>query len=112
MKPNEASVSEWLKQLFHKHKINSCNQANKCCQMVPVQCFSLKENSGKNSKYNQSNHLLNHFQLHQREWTAIPDKADTIRRYLTRIFKKCNNPTKGNHTYQRKRLDTMSNKIV
>lgn len=86
MKPNEASVSEWLKQLFHKHKINSCNQANKCCQMVPVQCFSLKENSGKNSKYNQSNHFLNHFQLHQRERAAIPDKADTIRRYLTGIF--------------------------
>ena len=57
---------------------------------------------GKNSKYDQSNHFLNYFQLHQREWTAIPDKADTIRRYLTRIFKKCNDPTKGNHTYQRK----------
>lgn len=54
--------------------------------MVPVQSFSLKENGGKNSKYDQSNHFLNHFQLHQREWTAIPDKADTICRYLTIIF--------------------------
>lgn len=46
--------------------------------MVPVQSFSLKENGGKNSKYDQSNHFLNHFQLHQREWTAIPDKAYAI----------------------------------
>lgn len=63
--------------------------------MVPVQLLPLEENIGNDTEDDQRDYLLDHLELHQGERTAIVDKANTIGRYLTTIFKKSNSPREG-----------------
>ena len=47
------------------------NQQQKCHEVVPVQLFALEEDGHENGEYREGDHLLNDFQLNQREWTAV-----------------------------------------
>ena len=76
------SLGHSLIALFHEHKVNRQNQADKCCQVVPMQSLSLEEKRGKDCKYNQGNDLLNDLQLHECEWTAIVNETNAISRNL------------------------------
>lgn len=69
--PNGYSVSikknvylKGIKKLFHEYEIHSCNQADECGKMIPMQRFAFKKDSSKYSKNNKSYHFLNYFQLH------------------------------------------------
>lgn len=66
--PNGHSVSivylKGIKKLFHEYEIHSCNQADECGKMIPMQRFAFKKDSSEYSKNNKRYHFLNYFQLH------------------------------------------------
>ena len=81
----------WM-QLLHEHQVNGTEQAAKCSNVIPVQAFVLKENSGKDAKHCKTNNLLDDFELYQRERSSIVCKADTIGWYLATIFQESHAP--------------------
>ena len=82
---------------FHKDKIDSPHQAERCRSVVPVQLFVLKDEVGNDGKYHQGDALLDHLQLHQVEWSTVIHKADTVGRHLTAVLEKGNHPRESNH---------------
>ena len=72
---------------LHEHKINRENQADKSCQVIPMQGFALEENRCKHGKDNQRNHFLHHLELHQRERATVFHKTDAIGRHLKHVLR-------------------------
>ena len=54
--------------------------------MVPFD-LHVKGDCGEHHKHHQRDHLLQDLQLHQREWSAVALKADTVGGHLQAIFK-------------------------
>lgn len=71
--------------------------------MIPVQSLSLEEHGGKNREDNEGDDLLDDFQLHQSEGTAVIDESDAVGRYLTGVFEECDSPAEGYDANQRER---------
>ncbi len=59
--------------------------------MVPSQ-LHVKSDYGKRHKNHQRDHLLYHFQLHQRERSAITLKTHPVGGHLQTVFKEGNSP--------------------
>ena len=78
--------------LFQKHKENGHDQAEEGGKMVPLQGLSLEHDGHQDCKYGQGDHLLNDFQLHEVERTAVFNETDPVRRHLGTIFEECHSP--------------------
>ena len=74
--------------LLHKYKVNRCNQADKCCKVVPLQGLTLEEESGEDCEDNQRDNLLHNLELHQCKWASVAHKTYAVGRNLARILDK------------------------
>lgn len=68
--------------------------------MVPMQLLPLEDQVGYHAEDNQGDDFLYDFQLHQREWTTIINKADSVGRHQETVLYAGNHPREGNHGYQ------------
>ena len=68
--------------------------------MIPVELLSLEEEIGNDAEDDKRDDLLNDFQLHQREWPAIADKAYPVGWYLTAVLEEGDCPREKNDTEQ------------
>ena len=69
--------------------------------MVPVERLSLEKNIGYDGKDHQTDALLNDFQLHQRERSAVVLKTNTIGWHLAAILEKGYSPRESDYSKQR-----------
>ena len=60
--------------------------------MIPMQGLALEEDRSKHRKDDQSNHFLNHLQLHEGKRTTIFHKTDAIGWNLEKVLKKGDRP--------------------
>ena len=86
--------------LLHKNKVDSSNKTYKSGQMIPMQLLSLEHDICDDSENNQRHDLLNDFQLHKRERSAIALETNFIGRHLHAIFKEGYDPRKCYYTYE------------
>lgn len=75
-----------------EYEIHSKHKTNESRKVVPVQLLSVKEKVGDDAEDEQRNNLLYHFELHQREGTAIALESYAIGRHLAAILKKGYSP--------------------
>ena len=68
--------------------------------MVPVKALSLKEYVRNDGKDDERDALLNHFQLYEREGSAVALEANTVGGYLTAILKERDAPRKDDDANQ------------
>lgn len=68
--------------------------------MVPLQMLALEEQVGDDGKDDQRHHLLDHFELDERERASCTLEADAVGGHLAAVFKESNTPRKGDHAYQ------------
>lgn len=64
--------------------------------MVPLEGLSFEHHCDKNRKYCQRDYLLNYFQLHQVEGTAVFGVSYPVGRYLCAILEEGDSPGKEN----------------
>ena len=69
--------------------------------MVPPQFGAFEAEKAKDGENRERNHLLQHFELNEREWAAIAIKPDAIGRHLKAIFKQGQSPRKQNDGIER-----------
>jgi len=69
--------------------------------MVPMQLLPLEDQVGYHAEDNQGDDFLYDFQLHQREWTTIINKADSVGRHLAAVFEEGNCPRETNDAEER-----------
>ena len=62
--------------------------------------LALKEYVRNDGKDDQRDTLLNHFQLYERERTAVALETNAVGRYLTTILKECDAPRKDDDANQ------------
>jgi len=62
--------------------------------MVPLNGLSFEEESNDNREDGKRQHLLDYFQLHQVEGTAVAHKTNSVGRYGETVLKKGNAPGK------------------
>ena len=86
--------------MLSEYKIYSHHQAHHGSQMVPMKLLALKEHIGNDAKHQQGDNFLYHLELHQRERTAVPVKANAVGRHLAAIVEEGNEPRKSNHADQ------------
>ena len=66
-----------------------------------MQVLPLEEQVCDDAEDNQRDDFLYNFQLHQREWSAVIDKPDTVRRHQEAVLNAGNHPREANHGNQR-----------
>ena len=66
-----------------------------------MQVLPLEKQVGNYAEHYQGDDLLYDLQLHQREWPAVVDKADTIRWHEEAVLYACNHPRETYHGNQR-----------
>ena len=79
--------NECVVVLLHEDEIDRQDEADKGCQVVPVELFALEEYGGEDGEDNQRDDFLDNLKLHEREGTAILLETDTVGRHLTGVLK-------------------------
>ena len=69
--------------------------------MIPMQMLPLEENVGNDTEDNQGDDFLYDFQLHQREWSAVVDEADSVGWHQEAVLNAGNHPREANDGNQR-----------
>ena len=62
-------------------------------KVIPLQCLALEEDDGEDRENGNRNHLLNNFELHQCEGSAIANESHAVCRHLTGILEERQEPT-------------------
>ena len=75
-----------------EYEINCEYQADECCEVVPMKLLPLEEHVGNDAENYQRDDFLYDFQLHQREWSSVIDKSDTICRHQEAVLYAGNQP--------------------
>ena len=88
-------------ELLQKDKEYSENQQSECYEMVPLQSLTLEKDSYQYREHCQGDNLLNDFELHQIERTAVAVKANPVRGHLSAVFKKGDAPREQNDQNER-----------
>lgn len=86
--------------LFHKDEIDCGYQADEGCEVVPLQMLALEKQVGDDGKDDKRHHLLDHFELDERERASCALEADAVGGHLAAVFKESNTPREGDHAYQ------------
>ena len=60
--------------------------------MIPLQGLSLEHDGNHQCEYSERDHLLDDFELHQGERTAVTFKANAVGWHLSDVFEKCYSP--------------------
>ena len=84
-------------RLFHEHQIDGTNDEEEGQNMVPMQMSALEHDVGNNTEYSQRDALLNDLQLDEVKRTTVLDKAKTVGRYLTAVFKEGDAPRENDN---------------
>ena len=87
--------------LLFEYEIYGEDEADECSKVVPMQMLPLEEDVGDDAEDNQGDDFLYDFQLHEREWSAVVDKADAVRGHLAAVFEKGYCPREENDAEQR-----------
>ena len=66
-----------------------------------MQVLPLEEQVCDDAEDYQGDDFLYDFQLHQREWSAVIDKADAVRRHKETVLNAGYHPREANHGNQR-----------
>lgn len=75
-----------------EYEIHSKHKTHESRKVIPMQLLSVKEKVGDDAEDDQRYNLLYHFELHQREGTAIALESYAIGRHLAAILKECYSP--------------------
>lgn len=78
--------------LFKEHEEDRHDQAEERYEVVPLEGLPLEQKRHYYSEYCKGDHFLDHFQLHEVEWTAVPVKTNAVCRNLCAIFKESDSP--------------------
>ena len=66
-----------------------------------MKLLPLEEHVGNDAENYQRDDFLYDFQLHQREWSSVIDKSDTICRHQEAVLYAGNQPREANYSNQR-----------
>lgn len=91
-------LEQWGQCLFLEHQPDGGYEQNERQGVIPPEAFGLEKQRAEQHKNHQSNDLLNDFQLHERERSAVFLKPDAVCRHLKTIFEECDAPAKKNDT--------------
>ena len=72
--------------------------------MVPAKRLRTEYKQRKQCKHEQRYHLLNDFQLYQREWASVTYKSYPVCRHLKTVLEECYTPASHYHQHQRQRF--------
>ena len=75
-------------RLFQENQIDCCDEAEECCEVVPVELFTLEHDTCNDREDGKRDDFLYHLQLHECIWSAIADETNLVGRNLQRIFEK------------------------
>lgn len=78
--------------LFPEYEVYCEDEAQEGCDMVPVEFFSLKQESGNDCEHGQGGGFLYHFQLHQCEGASVSCEAGSVGGYHEAVFEECDAP--------------------
>ena len=94
-------LEEMEKESFEtKYKIDCGYQTQRRHKMIPTK-FSMKSYHAEHRKHQERDNLLNDFELHQIERSAVCLKAHPVCRHLQAVLEECNPPREGYHCYHR-----------
>ena len=79
--------------LLQEHKEHRGNKAAKGYEVVPLQGLSTEEDDSEEGEDGDGDNLLNDFELHEGEGSAIAYKAYAVGRHLTGILEERQEPT-------------------
>ena len=92
------AVAQRHTELLHKHQVDGADDEEEGQDVVPVQVCALEHDVGDDAEHGQRYALLYDLQLNEVEGTAILDKAQSVGRHLTAVFKKGDAPRKCDDT--------------
>ena len=78
--------------LLQKNEENGHDEAEKCCEMVPLERLSLKHDSYHYGEDGKGDHFLNYLQLHEVERSTVFYIANPVCGYLCAVLKECDSP--------------------
>ena len=78
--------------LFFKNEVNGQDKEYETYHMVKAEGFGFEQQQGKDHEYRKGYHLLDDFELNERERPAKSLVTDPVGRHLETIFKKGNPP--------------------
>ena len=84
--------------LFLEHEVDGQDEEDKTDQVIESELLRLEDRKAENHKDSKCNHLLNHLQLHQREWSAGTDESHSVCRYLKAVLEESDYPADGYHS--------------
>ena len=83
-----------------KDEIDRTDEEDTRHEMVPTQRH-LKGDGRECDKDHEGDHFLDNLQLHQREWSAVPCKTDSVGRHLEAVLEESDAPGQENHKDKR-----------
>ena len=86
--------------LSHENQVNGADNKEEGQDVVPVQVGALEHNVGDDAEYGQRDTLLNDLQLDEVKGTAVLDKAQSVGRHLTAVFKEGDAPRESDDAYE------------
>ena len=87
---------------FFEDEIDRADQQKEGGYVVPSKRKVLEENQRKDREYDERDHFLDHFQLHQVERTAFAVESDAVGRHLETILEESHRPTDKDDDKQRR----------
>ena len=77
-----------------EREIDGQHEAGEGGHVVPMQLLALKQQVGNECEDHQRHHFLYHFELDERERSAVADEADAVGRHLGAVFEESDSPRK------------------
>ena len=73
--------------------------------MVPVELFAAEETEGEDGEHDERDNLLYHFQLHERERSAVLHETHAVGRHLHHVFRQGERPREEDDGDERPAVD-------
>lgn len=89
--PYERTPMSEVLSLESEHEIDGSYQQNAGYEMIPAQRH-MKSDSRESDEHDKGDNLLNHFELHQAECTAVSFKPDSVGGHLEAVFEESDTP--------------------
>lgn len=88
--------------LFHENEVDGRYQAQKGCEVVPLQRLAFEEEYGEEREDDERYCFLDYFELHQRECAAVSREAYAVCQHLAAVFGQGNAPRQQYDDIQRR----------
>lgn len=87
--------------LFHENEVDGRYQAQKGCEVVPLQRLAFEEEYGEEREDDERYCFLDYFELHQRECASVANETYAVGRYHKAVFGQSYAPRQQYHGIER-----------